>query len=285
MFDDQPINNQNTGVPSNLPIGEPEDMFAGVDDTPVSPPAREPAVSDVTTPQFPSASALGAGVLRPKTDEPLQADYPSSVEGGVNQMRQPENLASRPSSVHPQEIYQIKEPAIGKGIVRLVVIGVVVVILGGGSWWIYNSFMKDTSSTGVFGESVDFEDVALSTDFVDENLENVVPVEDVVVEETVGSAVVDDLTGTVIDDQVLFGEPIDKDVDGLDDDTEINIGTDPNNWDSDGDELSDGDEVSIWKTDPLNPDTDGDTYLDGAEIKSVYSPTGPGKLFEPSLVE
>ncbi len=32
--------------------------------------------------------------------------------------------------------------------------------------------------------------------------------------------------------------------------------------DSDGDQLSDEDEISIWKTDPLNPDTDGNGFSD-----------------------
>jgi len=63
------------------------------------------------------------------------------------------------------------------------------------------------------------------------------------------------------------------------------LGPTQNNWDSDGDELSDGDEVIIWKTEPLNPDTDDDSFLDGAEIKSGYNPAGPGKLFEPPVEE
>ena len=59
-----------------------------------------------------------------------------------------------------------------------------------------------------------------------------------------------------------------------------NFGTNPNNWDTDGDELGDGDEVIIWKTDPLNPDTDGDTYLDGVELKAGYNPNGEGRFAE-----
>ncbi|MFA6307559.1 MAG: L,D-transpeptidase family protein [Patescibacteria group bacterium] len=42
--------------------------------------------------------------------------------------------------------------------------------------------------------------------------------------------------------------------------------------DSDGDSLSDHDELNIYFTDPYSPDTDGDGYDDGLEIKLGYSP-------------
>jgi hypothetical protein len=64
----------------------------------------------------------------------------------------------------------------------------------------------------------------------------------------------------------------DQDQDGLSDEEEKVLGTDPNKRDTDGDGLDDKDEAR-WKTDPLNPDTDGDGFLDGEEIKGGYSPT------------
>ena len=42
-------------------------------------------------------------------------------------------------------------------------------------------------------------------------------------------------------------------------------GTDPNNPDTDGDGLSDGEEINTYNTDPNNPDTDGDGLSDGEE--------------------
>lgn len=64
------------------------------------------------------------------------------------------------------------------------------------------------------------------------------------------------------------GGPTDTDRDGLTDDYEDQIGTDPNNPDTDGDGLKDGEEVNAYKTDPKNPDTDGDGLKDGEEVKT-----------------
>jgi len=47
--------------------------------------------------------------------------------------------------------------------------------------------------------------------------------------------------------------------------------------DTDGDGLSDFEEVNIYHTDPLKADTDGDGYSDGAEVKGGYNPLGAGK--------
>ncbi len=58
----------------------------------------------------------------------------------------------------------------------------------------------------------------------------------------------------------------DRDQDGLADIQETLSGTDPDNPDTDGDGLSDGDEVLIYKTDPRNRDTDGDILSDYDEI-------------------
>ncbi len=74
-------------------------------------------------------------------------------------------------------------------------------------------------------------------------------------------------------------EPIpeeDTDQDGLSDRREVELGTDPNKADTDGDGLNDGDEVLKFGTNPLNPDTDGDSFSDGQEIQNSYNPRGPG---------
>ncbi|MHA1366918.1 MAG: hypothetical protein ACTSP5_10970 [Candidatus Heimdallarchaeota archaeon] len=58
----------------------------------------------------------------------------------------------------------------------------------------------------------------------------------------------------------------DKDNDNLLNIDEYLSGTDPNNIDSDYDDLMDGDEVHIWKTNPLAFDTDLDTLSDSDEV-------------------
>ena len=47
--------------------------------------------------------------------------------------------------------------------------------------------------------------------------------------------------------------PADSDGDGMDDEYEQFRGTDPLNWDTDGDGVADGAEVKIHETDPLDP--------------------------------
>lgn len=58
----------------------------------------------------------------------------------------------------------------------------------------------------------------------------------------------------------------DTDGDGLPDQDELRLKTDPRNPDTDGDGLLDGEEVLKYKTDPLNPDSDYDGLTDGQEV-------------------
>ncbi|MDD4901028.1 MAG: CAP domain-containing protein [Patescibacteria group bacterium] len=70
----------------------------------------------------------------------------------------------------------------------------------------------------------------------------------------------------------------DSDADGLSDDLEKKLGTDPFKADSDNDGVNDYEEINIYQTDPLNPDTDHDGIKDGDEIKRGDNPKGPGLL-------
>ena len=63
-------------------------------------------------------------------------------------------------------------------------------------------------------------------------------------------------------------ENIDTDLDGLLDEKELELGTDVNLSDTDGDQLSDYDEVSIHNTDPLIADTDSDGFSDSEELNN-----------------
>jgi len=68
----------------------------------------------------------------------------------------------------------------------------------------------------------------------------------------------------------------DSDNDNIGDGEEINIwGSDPINLDSDSDGLPDEDEVYTYGTHPALEDTDGDDLTDYEEIKGYYAPTNP----------
>lgn len=254
-------NNSTVTPPGNLPVGEPEDMFADTEKGASRAPISEVPESVAQPP----ASALGAGILRPKQPVTPATDYaqpaPTSMSAGQG-----------------QEMYKIKEPALTRGLIMVVIIVVVVAILGGGGWWIYSSFIQQDNSlvgnTEIVAPIIETEGAVVAPD------ETTLLVDETATEET-GADAISEVATDVIEDQVLFGEPIDKDGDSLDDLKEAELGTDPANWDSDNDELGDGDEILIWQTDPLNPDSDGDSYLDGAEVKNGYLPSGPGKIFEP----
>jgi len=64
---------------------------------------------------------------------------------------------------------------------------------------------------------------------------------------------------------------IDPDEDGLTNCEEDKIGTDPENPDTDGDDLKDGEEVMNYNSDPLKADSDGDGLKDGEEVKSYQT--------------
>jgi hypothetical protein len=68
----------------------------------------------------------------------------------------------------------------------------------------------------------------------------------------------------------------DRDGDGLSDDEESDLGTDPDNPDSEGDHVTDGDEVHVHGTDPLDNDSDDDFLTDGDEVNIIHTdPTDP----------
>ncbi len=242
-------------TPQNLPIGEPEDVFAQTDVN------TGAGVASPGVPQEPVAvggipSALDAGILKPKVNVPPPASLPPRPDPQM--MSQMDSLQT------------LKEPTMSRGIMTAVVVLISLLFIGGAVWWVvrYINVPKISSS-----------DVPVDGDTLEQNLPS---------EDSVNSPISDDsffpevgnTSSQPVDDNLLFGEESDTDSDGLDDRREETLGTDPTKIDSDQDELSDGDEVIIWSTDPLNPDTDNDTYLDGKEIKAGFSPKGPGKLFE-----
>ena len=293
MFDDDKI--KKTGnIPNNLPMGEPEDILS-----PTEKPEK-PEISinqDVKNTEFAQGesvldgeknSALDAGILKPKQSTQGGSVLVGEETVDVNNKKQidPNNPFNDFSDtnipnkyMNNNDVYKIKEP-IGskKGLVWLIMI-VVLVVLGLGSVWIYFGFIKNNpeNNDGFLIEENVEEVEEVENNIIPDQEENIIEEEtDIDVEEKLS----DEEKEENLDDNIIVGQPIDTDNDGLDDVREYDLGTDPLNWDTDLDELSDGDEIIIWKTDPLNFDSDGDTYGDGAEIKNGYNPLGTGRLFE-----
>jgi hypothetical protein len=71
--------------------------------------------------------------------------------------------------------------------------------------------------------------------------------------------------------EAVSASAADLDGDNYPDDAELNLGLDPNNADTDGDGVADGDEITIYGIDPLAYDTDGDGSGDGAELFGVHT--------------
>jgi hypothetical protein len=81
-------------------------------------------------------------------------------------------------------------------------------------------------------------------------------------------------TLTNLEEYKLGTDPSKADSDGdtLSDGDEVNTSrTNPLASDSDGDGLSDPDEINLHKTNPINADSDGDSLSDGHEIKSTLT--------------
>lgn len=74
------------------------------------------------------------------------------------------------------------------------------------------------------------------------------------------------LGGCRTSEEVVEDPTLDSDEDGIPDQIELEIGTDPFDPDTDGDGLEDGQELYEFNTDPLVADTDGDGLSDGDEV-------------------
>lgn len=246
MFDNVPTNNQGAGAPpANLP-SEPVDMFAGVDKVIETAPA--------------TPDALSAGKLQRKESTPMSVT--------------PSSSPSAPVSV---PTYEVKGPILGK---IFLAAGVILVVggVGFGGWWVYDNYFNNekiptvpvsennnitpTDNTGVVPEANPSAESWVSTTTSDQGL----------------MATSSDISAEMNSDKILFGNQVDSDNDGLDNVRETELGTDPNNPDTDGDGLTDYEEVVFWKTNPLKVDTDGDGFGDGKEVKAGYNPLGQGKL-------
>ncbi|HSR89492.1 MAG TPA: hypothetical protein VLK22_03845 [Candidatus Udaeobacter sp.] len=256
---------QNSGTPKNLPV-EPTDIFAGVE--------KDGGISPMTQ----TPDALAAGLLKKKT-EPASSPYASVENNGMIF----------------QNDSKLSAPTVGKIFLFLAAF----LLLGGlfyGGWRFYQS--KNVSPVNNVPAVSPVSQQPANQSPVPQTVNNTTSI-------AASSSPSTSIPAQINNDQILFGQGVDRDKDGLDDVREKQLGTDPLKSDTDGDGLSDGDEVIIYKTNPLvadtdgdglsdgdealiwhsnplNKDTDGDSYLDGEEIRNGYSPIGPGKLFSSS---
>lgn len=249
MFDDQPLEPESQ-VPHNLPT-EPADMLESVEknDSVLS-------STDKASSAFPDA--LSSGLLKKKES--------GSVPVGGSPVSMPAMATVEASG----------GVFVGTAIK---ILGALVVVggLGIGGWWLYTSFVAAEPEATTVVEDTTAAPEANQTTVSDTSLE-VAPTPTYQTPAVSQSATV---TARTNNDAILFGELTDTDKDGLSDMRERELGTGINSLDSDGDTVSDSDEVLVWKTNPLSSDTDGDSYPDGTEIKNGYNPLGPGRLVLP----
>ncbi len=260
MFDDQPTPS-GALAPNNLPFGEPQDIFANTEGSSGSVPplssAEMPPLGGNALP--PQTSALEAGILQPKV-----SNLPPSP--GMSLPNQPNAGNGNSLGGIPMD-NTIKEPRLSHGIMVTIMVVVVGFILIGSGWFVYRVFTKDTTEP----EVSPLEDVPL---------ENETPVTVPIITPPLEEVITPTSSSDAVDQEIILGESIDSDGDGVKDNREVEIGTNPSNWDTDNDELSDGEELLIWHTNPKSDDSDGDTYKDGTEVKAGYNPSGPGRLAE-----
>jgi hypothetical protein len=87
-----------------------------------------------------------------------------------------------------------------------------------------------------------------------------------IVSPTIDQGVAEVKKGELSPEEIIL-ELKDRDFDGLANEEEEQLGTDPDNADSDDDGLLDGAEVNLYKTNPLNPDSDGNGIRDGEQMR------------------
>lgn len=216
-----------------------------------------------------------------KDERAAPTSVPDALSAGLLSPKEVKSMPNLPPTNQGVTLqnYKTSAPILGKILLFLLV----VLLLGGlgyGGWWFFYASKNTAAKLPV---------VPVNQTVQNQTPQNVVPANT-------------NVPAQQNNDQILFGQAVDADKDGLDDVREKEIGTNPQNTDSDGDGLSDGDEVIVYKTDPLkadtdgdglsdgdevliwhtnplNPDTDGDGYQDGEEVRNGYNPLGAGKLF------
>ena len=208
-------------------------------------------------------SAVEAGALQPKGQggSSVEDIFEGVATGGDGGQRQ-----TSESSAHP--LPEKNEGAKSKVLIALLAILVVVLLVTGGVFAYFQFFGgQDTPADGQMEEH-DTTQLPNGGGQMEEE-------QDTSVQPTVPTQPTTPTTPT---------QP-DSDGDGLTDEQEQILGTDPELVDTDEDGLLDQEEVQNYNTNPLNPDTDGDGFTDGTEVANGYNPNGEGTLLEQQETE
>lgn len=202
----------------------------------------------------------------------------ASVSGALNEIpgnRQAEISTRRVGLSARNDSYEEEEQEEKKGskVFTVVVAVMVLIIIGLLGFLVYNKFFKADEVVTPPDDIILIDDVGgddeSETEDVNSSNDNEGDVSNFIPltpggEETEANLGEDD-NSLLPDEGDTF--IIDSDGDGLSDSDELLHGTNPLLVDTDGDGLSDYDEVMIYKTNPLLVDTDGDGLSDYEEVK------------------
>jgi len=274
MFENQnpPAGSQNQGVnPLASPAGGPQSTSSA---SPADRSADRPAVPQDMFSEVESVSTVGQA---PRPIPPKPAVFqprPASPAGGLySAPGAPAAPAGRP--------YNFEEAAPKTNIKKLLVLGGLVLALAaivGGGYFGYKKYsgLSTGKSENTLNPEINNEN--------SNNTANIQPADNPVQPEvkTATSPTVAGESAGLATGTTAIAAPKDSDDDGLTDEEEAALGTNPNAVDSDSDGLFDREEVKVYGTDPLKADTDGDGYSDGVEVKGGFNPLGWGKLFDAS---
>lgn len=182
-------------------------------------------------------------------------------------------LAGKPAVFQPAAApAPIPDEGGGKKVLVLVLLVAALAVFGAGAWYAYRLFggqrpeVSPTMDGSPIGEPIGSEDVTL--DQVEEPADP-----------TPAPPTPVDQPAPVEAAAPVTAAP-DSDLDGLTNEEETVLGTDPLKNDSDSDGLYDREEIKVYRTDPLKADSDGDGFQDGQEVAGGYNPLGAGKLYE-----
>lgn len=202
-----------------------------------TPPPPEPAKSpeSAQSPEPPRAVPKAPGKAE---------DIFASTEGEVKNPPIPGGTPAKVDEEIDREIFGPQK----RSIIKPIIIGLVVVVILAGGYFAYAKF-----GTSIFKKAPTTEKAQPS------------PTKNTGGQKT--PAVAPPKNPTPTQPTVL-----DADKDGLTDQEEKKLGTNPNNPDSDQDGLPDAAEVKVYHTNPLNSDSDGDGYSDGQEVRGGYDP-------------